>query len=319
MIAAYILGTLSDLLYTLPGRRPLNSVVERSVWPMINRSHNAFTLVELLVVIAVIAVLLAILMPAMAGAKSIAKRLRCSSNLGAIGKAFSMYLGAYDSALPTLEWYKEEDQSIHHYYAYRRADPYDASRDIWIHMGCLYGQGLIDNPKTFYCPATEEWEAEYKRNVNPPTYKWGERPFESSFLKAIWGYTYWPMSKKYYNNATEYAAIHPSSSQVNYSVNFPRSAFNQSNLNQKKVIAADYTFHYVKGSGWNLDALFPDGHVLFQKQPVNAQGLGLWHEPHQWPSSVMTASSVTWVDAGEQARNVPAPAPVVQFMYQLQP
>jgi prepilin-type N-terminal cleavage/methylation domain-containing protein len=281
---------------------------------------KAFTLVELLVVIAIIAVLLAVLIPGLAGARSLAKRLRCTSNLGSIGKAFSMYLSAYDSALPTLEWYAAGDQAVNHYYAYKRADPYNPAKgDVWIHMGCLYAQGLIDNPRVFYCPATENWEDEYKRNVNPPKYKWGERPFESSFLKAIWGYTYWPMSKEYYETAAQYGAIHPSDCQPNYSVGFPRSAFNQANLNQKKSIAADYTFHYVKGSGWNLNALFPDGHVLFQKQPLNAQGLGLWHEPHQWPSTVMNAGTVTWVDTIEQSKNTPGPSPVVQFMYALQP
>jgi prepilin-type N-terminal cleavage/methylation domain-containing protein len=283
---------------------------------MIRKSHEAFTLVELLVVIAVIAVLLAVLMPALLGAKTLAKRLRCTSNLGGIGKAFSMYLGAYDSALPTLEYYRTADQAIEHYYAYRMADVYTPARgDIWTHMGCFYAQGLIDNPKVFYCPATDGWEEEYRKNCNPI---WGQRPFESNYLKAVRGYSYWPMNKDIYKTAAELGAIH-ATAQPNYKVGLPRSAFNQTNLNQRKSIAADYTYHYVKGSGWNLNALFPDGHVLFQKQPANAQGLGLWHDWHQWPDSVMNTSNGTWTDAVEQARNVPQAAPLVEMMSALQP
>jgi len=282
--------------------------------------RRAFTLVELLVVIAIIAVLLAILMPALGGMKNLAKRTRCTSNLNAIGKAFTMYVGAYDNALPTLQYYAPGDQVIEHFYGYKWADPYTPSKgDVWIHMGCLYAQGLIDNAKVFYCPAAEGWEEEYHMNVNPPTYKWGERPFESNFCKAIKGYSYWPMSKTIYKTSAELNAIHPSTARPNYSLGYPRTPTIQSDLNQGKALAVDYAFHFVKGTGWNLNALFPDGHVLFQKQPTNAQGLGLWHDWHEWPSGVINTSNGQWLDPDEQARNVPTPAPIVEMVFALQP
>jgi prepilin-type N-terminal cleavage/methylation domain-containing protein len=284
---------------------------------MVARKRKAFTLVELLVVIAIIAVLLAVLMPALATAKALAKRLRCTSNQGAIGKAFSMYLSAYDNALPTLEY--RNDGTMEHYYAYKGADYKNTSKDIWMHMGCLYGQGLIDNPRVFYCPGTEGWEDEYKANINAPTYKWGERPFESNYLKAVKGYSYWPMSKETYKTATEVGAITPASAQQCYKSGYPKSPSRQRELSQTKAIAADYTYHFVKGSGWNLNALFPDGHVVFQKQPVDSQGLGLWHDWHQWPATMMNHSNGQWLDTIEATRNVAQAAPVVQFMSGLQP
>ena len=55
------------------------------------RSGRAFTLVELLVVVAIIALLLSILLPALGKAKEIAVEVACASNMKAQGLANSMY------------------------------------------------------------------------------------------------------------------------------------------------------------------------------------------------------------------------------------
>lgn len=63
----------------------------------------AFTLVELLVVIAVIAVLSALLFPVLARERESARSSACQSNLRQIGTAFSAYLSDYDETYPADE------------------------------------------------------------------------------------------------------------------------------------------------------------------------------------------------------------------------
>lgn len=65
-----------------------------------SRTCNAFTLVELLVVIGIIAVLISFLLPALNRARQTADSVACASNLKQFGTAFGMYLSDYKGVLP---------------------------------------------------------------------------------------------------------------------------------------------------------------------------------------------------------------------------
>jgi prepilin-type N-terminal cleavage/methylation domain-containing protein/prepilin-type processing-associated H-X9-DG protein len=61
---------------------------------------DAFTLLELLVVIAVMGVILCLLMPALGKARASSRRVVCRSNLHAIGEGFRSYLNESHDVLP---------------------------------------------------------------------------------------------------------------------------------------------------------------------------------------------------------------------------
>jgi len=63
-------------------------------------ARNAFTIVELLVVIGVIATLAALLLPAVASARALARRTKCESNLHAVSVAVRLYLNQSNEFMP---------------------------------------------------------------------------------------------------------------------------------------------------------------------------------------------------------------------------
>ncbi|MFN0012753.1 MAG: hypothetical protein ACKVS8_14035 [Phycisphaerales bacterium] len=63
-------------------------------------SRGAWTLIEMIVVIAVVGVLVALTLPALAGSLRSARRVACAANLRSFGQAFAVYRGASKDIMP---------------------------------------------------------------------------------------------------------------------------------------------------------------------------------------------------------------------------
>lgn len=105
-------------------------------------ARRAFTLVELLVVIAVIALLGSLVLTASIRAMDMAKQAQCRSNMNQIGKAFFLYLHCYE------QWMVAIGTPAGHYKWW-----YDALADE------------TGNPKIFSCPTKPQTRLGYGYNV----------------------------------------------------------------------------------------------------------------------------------------------------------
>ena len=104
------------------------------------RRTDAFTLVELLVVIGIIAVLISLLLPAMSRVRAQASSVKCLSNLRSIGQAAFIYANEHKGFFPQCVIVGGPADSF-----YRFTEP----------VAGMLSRALNNDPRVFYCPSNE--------------------------------------------------------------------------------------------------------------------------------------------------------------------
>jgi prepilin-type N-terminal cleavage/methylation domain-containing protein len=121
------------------------------------RTRHAFTLVELLVVIAIISVLISVLLPALSKARESAKLVACASNLRQLSVAMSLY-ATQNKGVVLLGYYFGNKQSTSNIYT---------PANQYVHMGAMVESGVIRDGRAFFCPLQSDPRLMYNTSQNP--------------------------------------------------------------------------------------------------------------------------------------------------------
>jgi type II secretory pathway pseudopilin PulG len=121
------------------------------------RAHRggirAFTLVEILVVVAIIMIIAAAALPALKSARDKAKRANCTNNIRGIGLMAQFYADDHEDYWP-LDG------------ATANSSNYLWNGSEWVHYGRLYNQGYSKgSAELFYCPAGSVWTSSEAANL----------------------------------------------------------------------------------------------------------------------------------------------------------
>ena len=129
----------------------------------------AFTLVELLVVIAVIAILAALLLPALARSRGSAWRAECASNLRQLGFACELYWD--DSGGGCFQWYSGPTTNGDLYWFGWLGNGAEGQRPVDLSAGVLFPYVAASNVRL--CPALNYRLSQFKLKANVPVCSYG--------------------------------------------------------------------------------------------------------------------------------------------------
>jgi prepilin-type N-terminal cleavage/methylation domain-containing protein len=258
---------------------------------------RAFTFTELLVVLAVVAMLAAVLLSASFTSRDRVLRAECVSNLRQIATGWNLYQQDFNQMMP-CHWpaYTTSGGTSHPWRTYEAgrvnpgipgwAFPGTADQQGPWNLGLLFATKLVSSPKVFYCPGMKilttpaglSYTYDYYTAVSNT---WPSTSVQSQDDKIRTGYNYLPQGRK----LVVIDASHLGPVIGNGSCPGNNCApLQQNDIDTKKSILTDLVnnidtlSHRASGSVAGLNALFPDGRVVFQNARSNPQAF----DPYLW-------------------------------------
>ena len=142
----------------------------------LRKQNAAFTLTELLVVIAVLAILAASLLPALASSRAVSLRIACNNNLKQVGMAFHAWAiangGYLPMAVPRASGGDADDVGLR-----TLSNTQNGSKGVSRMFLCISNE--LSTPKVLFCPA--EYDSAYRNSstgfMDSPNLPPGQVPF----------------------------------------------------------------------------------------------------------------------------------------------
>ncbi len=134
-------------------------------------SDRAFSLIELMVVLAVTVLLAGLLMPSMSQVRENANRIICSANQRSMGQSIIMYEDDHGH-IPRSTVLLREFSNPRELMAAHLGE----TAQNWDGLGRLYGEMYLGRPEVFYCPSHtgnhpfEVYDGQWESKLNAP---WG--------------------------------------------------------------------------------------------------------------------------------------------------
>lgn len=140
----------------------------RHTYDPVRRGNHGFTLIELLVVVAIIGILASLLLPALAGAKDRAQRIKCLNNLSQFGKAVYQYAADHHDRVPeTLLYNNISRYPVSIYWNRTNSYPRGRGPEFWSvdaidpYVANFVEKGSTNVGEIWWCPSAQ-WEKQKK-------------------------------------------------------------------------------------------------------------------------------------------------------------
>ena len=205
--SAGILALSGRIIDLMRNGRPSEWSVESGAWSAAAHqrctlhpplSTSAFTLIEILVVVAIIALLVAILLPSLSRAREVAKRTVCGANISQIGKSMFVYANENRRSFPiangnrSVFWtqnmgkWRVNAASTGSTFAPTIAATPRLGIDVSLWLLIQNGSG---SPKLFNCPSSDETVDDLRQGSGNTTYSasdlWGFKDGTLSYSYQI--------------------------------------------------------------------------------------------------------------------------------------